>query len=257
MKLTVIKVSKIKRQRKKCGTYLPKEDVINKLKQYLKSQKTILIKTYTEIISFNENISFDADLDFNEISKSEILNRYFKYFKMFEELEMYDIKTIHKASLNATKRMFQFYYCKKCDDLSKYNILYNNITCNKCEQKKYLKWQKEKKKTNDSYRFICNTRALIHITIKNQGYKKNTKASKILGCDWEVFKTYIERKFTEGMSWSNYGKWHLDHIYPISKATSYEMALELNHYTNFQPLWAFDNYSKNNKIVEHQRMMPF
>jgi hypothetical protein len=57
------------------------------------------------------------------------------------------------------------------------------------------------------------------------------------------------------MSWNNYGKWHLDHIYPISKATSYEMALELNHYTNFQPLWAFDNISKKDKVVEHQRKL--
>ena len=31
----------------------------------------------------------------------------------------------------------------------------------------------------------------------------------------EKFKSYIENKFTEGMTWENYGKWHLDHIKPL------------------------------------------
>ena len=233
------------------GAYTPKSDLCNKLIQYIKTSQNELINYIEEVVEE------DKYLDFNEISKSNILSRYNKYFEMYEELEMYDIKTIHKGALNSTKRMFPFYYCKRCDDLSKYNIYKNNITCNKCEQNKFANWQKEKKKNDDIFRFVCSTRALISVTMKNQGYKKNSRSSQILGCDWNVFKIYIERKFTEGMSWSNYGKWHLDHIYPISKATSYEMALELNHYTNFQPLWAFDNISKNNKIVEHQRMMPF
>jgi hypothetical protein len=34
------------------------------------------------------------------------------------------------------------------------------------------------------------------------------------------------------------------------------MALKLNHYTNFQPLWAKDNISKKNKLVEHQMILP-
>jgi len=239
------------KQKKIAGTYAPKNDLCNKLIQYIKTIEKQVINNTQEIIQE------DKYLDFNELSKINILSRYNKYFEMYKELEMYDIKTIHKAALNCTKRIFRFYYCNKCDDLSKYNILYNKITCNKCEQKKYLKWQKEKKKNNDVFRFVCSTRALISISMKKQGYKKNSRSSQILGCDWDVFKTYIERKFIDGMSWENYGKWHLDHIYPISKATSYEMALELNHYTNFQPLWAFDNISKNNKIVEHQRMMAF
>jgi hypothetical protein len=47
---------------------------------------------------------------------------------------------------------------------------------------------------------------------------------------------------------SRAGQWHLDHIIPISKAKTYEDAIILNHYTNFQALWAIDNLRKYNKI---------
>jgi hypothetical protein len=50
------------------------------------------------------------------------------------------------------------------------------------------------------------------------------------------------------MSWSNRELWHLDHIYPVSKALNEEHLIQLNHYTNFQPLWAEDNIRKGNKI---------
>ena len=51
------------------------------------------------------------------------------------------------------------------------------------------------------------------------------------------------------MTFENHGEWHLDHIKPISLAKSEEEIIELNHYTNFQPLWAKDNLSKSNKYA--------
>lgn len=49
------------------------------------------------------------------------------------------------------------------------------------------------------------------------------------------------------MSWDNYGRWHLDHIKPISLAKDEDEVYNLNHYTNFQPLWMLDNLKKSNK----------
>ena len=65
--------------------------------------------------------------------------------------------------------------------------------------------------------------------------------------DKENFKLYIESKFTEEMSWENYGEWHLDHIKPLYLSENEEDLLLLNHYTNLQPLWAEDNLRKNRK----------
>ncbi len=39
----------------------------------------------------------------------------------------------------------------------------------------------------------------------------------------------------------------MDHIKPISLARTESEVIELNHYTNFQPLWAKDNLSKGKK----------
>jgi len=53
--------------------------------------------------------------------------------------------------------------------------------------------------------------------------------------------------FIDEMSWENYGDWHLDHIIPSSWAENEEEIIKLNHYKNFQPLWAKDNLTKGNR----------
>lgn len=71
-------------------------------------------------------------------------------------------------------------------------------------------------------------------------------AVRDLGMPVGEFRAYIEKKFTEGMSWENYGEWHLDHIKPLklfdlSEPNQFKLAC---HYSNIQPLWAKDNLSK-------------
>jgi hypothetical protein len=61
-------------------------------------------------------------------------------------------------------------------------------------------------------------------------------------------KEYIESLFIEGMSWENYGDWHIDHIIPVSSYNPETSIDVVNSIKNLQPLWAFDNLSKGNKI---------
>lgn len=78
--------------------------------------------------------------------------------------------------------------------------------------------------------------------------KKQKSTFEILGIDIDDFKCYIESKFTEGMTWDNYGEWHLDHIIPQIYSKNLEELYNLNYYINFQPLWKLDNLSKSDKI---------
>lgn len=80
------------------------------------------------------------------------------------------------------------------------------------------------------------------------GYK-DISISKSLGCTPKEFRAYIESLFTPGMTWENYGKWHIDHKKPLSKfdLIKKEEREKANHYTNLQPLWAIDNIKKGNK----------
>jgi len=63
---------------------------------------------------------------------------------------------------------------------------------------------------------------------------------------------YFEKLFKRDMTWGNYGKWHIDHIIPVSlwKFESYNDREFKQCWAlcNLQPLWAFENRSKGNKI---------
>jgi hypothetical protein len=99
------------------------------------------------------------------------------------------------------------------------------------------------------YRFNLSIRSLISKSFKRGKNKfiKNMSSEEILNCSIDHFREYISSMFKDGMSFDNYGKWHLDHIKPVSTAKDEEEMIELNHYTNFQPLWAKENLMKNSK----------
>jgi hypothetical protein len=88
------------------------------------------------------------------------------------------------------------------------------------------------------------------------GAGRKDRVIDLLGCTYEFFKGYIEGKFTEGMKWEYVfsGVIHLDHKKPCSKfdLNNIEQQRECFHYTNMQPLWAFDNMVKHDKYEEKQ-----
>lgn len=69
---------------------------------------------------------------------------------------------------------------------------------------------------------------------------------ELVGCSIDKLKQHLESKFTEGMSWDNYGDWHVDHIKPCASfdLSDPEQQRLCFNYKNLQPLWAADNLSK-------------
>lgn len=105
-----------------------------------------------------------------------------------------------------------------------------------------------------------NIRTQIYNFIKEKGQLKHV--------NWSIkdLKNHLESKFTEGMSWSNYGRikgircWEIDHVVPLNakingeylfkslddpSSDDFNKAWALD---NLQPLWANDNNKKNNKL---------
>ena len=72
---------------------------------------------------------------------------------------------------------------------------------------------------------------------------------EMLGCTPEELRDHLQSQFTEGMTLENHGEWHIDHIIPLASANTEEEIVKLCHYTNLQPLWAEDNLSKSDKII--------
>ena len=161
--------------------------------------------------------------------------------------------------------------CPKCtlDFIFEYisvSFLQNKISvgmCSRCNSENNKNWRKNKNgnewmnnyfkdrnNTDSLFKFKNKVRCLISQSFKrkrNNNWSKKTKTENILGCKFEEFKIYIEKQFTDNMNWENQGKWHLDHIKPLKLAKTEEDVIKLNHYTNFQPLWAEDNLKKGSK----------
>jgi len=104
--------------------------------------------------------------------------------------------------------------------------------------------QKEYRKTNPLYKLKSNLRRRINRYLTS----KSKSTEQILGINYNDFIIYFEKKFTDGMSWENQGRWHIDHIIPLSYAKTQEELIKLCHYTNLQPLWSKDNLKKSNKL---------
>ncbi len=105
--------------------------------------------------------------------------------------------------------------------------------------------------TNDGfYRMKTYVRNRINKFLRLTKIYKNNKTFDIVGCSPEFLKEYIEKQFTEGMSWELMGsRIHIDHIIPLSSAKTEEEVYKLCHYSNLQPLWGEDNLKKYNKII--------
>lgn len=124
------------------------------------------------------------------------------------------------------------------------NYYYKNktrILNNKKNNRQALnEYRKQLKIRNKTYAISETIRSRIIKALKNNNTKKTNKTTELLGCTIYDLKLYLESKFTTGMTWENYGEWHIDHIKPCSSfdLTDIEQQKICFHYTNLQPLWA-------------------
>ena len=85
--------------------------------------------------------------------------------------------------------------------------------------------------------------------------KGGKKTWQMLGYTLDDLRSRLASLFVEGMTWDNYGEWHIDHIIPIgffvfesADDVEFKMCWRLE---NLQPLWAADNYRKAAKMPDY------
>lgn len=112
-------------------------------------------------------------------------------------------------------------------------------------------YQRNRRKNDPIFKIICKLRKRIGEVLKFQGAKKSIKILDGIGCTPEFLRNYLEYQFREGMSWDNHSLkgWHIDHIKPCSSfdLNNPEEQKMVNHYTNLQPLWWWENLQKSDK----------
>jgi len=177
------------------------------------------------------------------------------------------------SQINSKKKSLKSkeYYENNKSKMKEYYKNYNKINKDKISivKKIYDKNNLEKKKLyfinrrkhDPLFKLTCHCRTMINNSLKTKGYVKNNKSNGILGCSFEELKNHLESQFESWMNWDNYGNpkdgiyepnktWDIDHIIPISKATTEEDMLKLNHYSNLQPLCSYYNRFIKKNIYE-------
>jgi len=98
-----------------------------------------------------------------------------------------------------------------------------------------------------------NNRMRVGMWASLKGKKLGQSWQALAGYSTAQLMAHLERQFLPGMTWENFGAWHIDHRRPLAsyafKSTDdpdFRAAWAL---TNLQPLWAVDNMRKRDRLV--------
>jgi hypothetical protein len=161
--------------------------------------------------------------------------------------------------------------CKKCECLAarKYRMLHpekvreswlsyrRNTPIEKLREIRNKSAAKSMRRPEVKLRSYLRKR-LIEI-LKSKGIRKSPEESalKLVGCSIGVLRKHLERQFTKGMSWDNWGvqktegekKWHVHHIKEVQSfnLSNFSERRECFNYKNLKPLWAIENIKMSKK----------
>lgn len=137
------------------------------------------------------------------------------------------------------------YYQKNKEKIKAATLKYQRD--NAKERTAYKKaWRKEKANSDPAFKMTLVARRMLHRALGISGQRKYKRTFDYLGYTSEELASHLERQFRDGMTWANYGEWHIDHTESLKSMTTRGITdpRELNALSNLQPLWALDNLKK-------------
>lgn len=115
-------------------------------------------------------------------------------------------------------------------------------------------YNRTRRKTDPGFRMMESMRKMLARVMERRDTALPGRTESIVGYTRNELVAHLESQFLEGMSWSNYGEWHIDHVIPIDhfiKSGESDPAV-INALENLQPLWAQDNLSKGNRLIQEE-----
>ena len=138
------------------------------------------------------------------------------------------------------------------EKLKEYHTQWRDKNRDKVNEKNRY-WIQHKRKTDNSFRFKDRLRTAVWQCLKERNINKINTTFDLLGYTLEELMSHLEALFTEGMTWDNYGEWHVDHKIPMNsfnfETTDDPEFKECWCLDNLQPLWGPDNLSKGTKLL--------
>jgi hypothetical protein len=134
-----------------------------------------------------------------------------------------------------------------------------------CKKRHEHNKKSHRRRTIPKERIRDKLRNRLRECLQKRGLQKTNSILIYLGCTPQEFADHLERQFTTGMTWDNYGAfgWHIDHIIPCA---SFDLSRQDHihvcfHHRNLQPLWSKDNSLKQDNLTilipENLKQMAF
>jgi hypothetical protein len=110
-------------------------------------------------------------------------------------------------------------------------------------------YQRNRMENDALFRLKHQIGSLVRQSLKKKGYKKDSKTSEIIGCDYETLLAHLKKTWVKnyGFEW-NGETYQIDHIIPLAVAKTEKDVIDLFYYTNLQMLTPDDNLEKRAKL---------
>ena len=104
----------------------------------------------------------------------------------------------------------------------------------------YMREWRENPRNKAAANLRCANTQLLTRLINNFDSVREKTVEKLFYIDKQGFINHLASLFEPGMSWDNYGAWHLDHITDLGNfnVLNDEELRKANHYKNIRPMWA-------------------
>jgi hypothetical protein len=180
--------------------------------------------------------------------------------KVYYEANKEQTKAYYDANKDKIKEQTKEYKEQNKDKIKKHNATYRENNKDKINEYK-RQYNKNRELSDPLFKLKHNIRSNISQSIKKSGFKKISKTEQILNCTFDEFRIHLESLWQPWMNWDNYGNpidgilelnktWDIDHKIPTSTATNEIELLQLNHYTNLQPLCSYYNrFVKSDNLI--------
>lgn len=235
-----------------------REEILEKKRLYREKHKDRLNEYKRIYDQGDKEKMLDNSIKFKEQNKElkrlelKERNDRLKEERRLKKLEIFNTREDRKKKYGKEYRIINKEYFKDYNIINKEHLIISR-----------RKRNKERLLNDPLYKLSRNIRTLIRQSFKSKSFMKGSKTQFILGCSLNEFKQYIESMFEPWMNWDNYGNrngiatsinysWDIDHIIPISTATSEEDIIKLNHYTNLQPLCSYVNRNIKRDIINYK-----
>jgi hypothetical protein len=161
-------------------------------------------------------------------------------------------KKYREKNKEKLSKKHKIWYENNKDKWNEYIKEYREKNVDKIRQTK-REYERNRKSSDPLYKLISNFRTAIYQVLKENNVEKNKSYFDILQYTPEELINHLERQFEDGMTWGNYGTWHVDHRLPISSFDIQEMGdeefMKCWSLNNLQPMWGEENIRKSNKVI--------